>query len=79
MADASRTGIMARDFQIGDLPRGPRNALTDVSGVLVGHRTLTSGDVLTVFSQRDIAVPRDEQTRFATVEGEVQQIFRRPL
>ncbi len=29
---------------IGILPPGPRNAITDVAGVLVGHRTLVSGD-----------------------------------
>ena len=34
--------------------------------------TLMPGDVVTIFSQRDIAVPRDEQSRFATVEGEVR-------
>lgn len=33
---------------------------------------LMPGDVLTIFSQRDIAVPRDEQTRFVTVEGEIR-------
>lgn len=29
------------------LPRGPRNAITDVPGVAVGHRTLRDGDVNT--------------------------------
>jgi polysaccharide export outer membrane protein len=33
---------------------------------------LMPGDILTIFSQRDIAVPRDERTRFVTVEGEVR-------
>ena len=33
---------------------------------------LKPGDILTIFSQRDISVPRDEQTRFATVEGEIR-------
>lgn len=28
----------------GDLPTGPRNAITDVPGVLVGHTTLVRGD-----------------------------------
>ena len=40
---------IARDFGIvcGTLPTGALNAITDVSGVLVGHRTLRSGDVNT--------------------------------
>ena len=29
---------------IGDLPTGPRNAMTDVAGVLVGHATLIRGE-----------------------------------
>ncbi len=33
---------------------------------------LQPGDILTIFSQRDISVPRDEQTRFVTVEGEIR-------
>jgi polysaccharide export outer membrane protein len=33
---------------------------------------LKPGDILTIFSQRDIAVPRDERTRFVTVEGEIR-------
>ncbi len=32
---------------IGTLPRGPRNAITDVEGVLVGHSTLSDGPVQT--------------------------------
>ena len=32
---------------IGALPSGPRNAITDVAGVTVGHRTLDAGDVQT--------------------------------
>jgi len=36
----------ARDFglQIGTLPTGPRNAIGDVAGVRVGHRTMISGE-----------------------------------
>ncbi len=36
----------ARDIglHIGQLPTGPHNAITDVSGVLVGHTTLIEGD-----------------------------------
>ncbi len=32
---------------------------------------LVAGDIVTIFSQRDVAVPRDQQTRFVTVEGEI--------
>ncbi len=32
---------------IGALPAGPRNAITDVAGVIVGHDTLADGDVQT--------------------------------
>jgi D-aminopeptidase len=36
----------ARDLgiQIGALPTGPANAITDVEGVRVGHTTLVEGD-----------------------------------
>jgi D-aminopeptidase len=38
--------MRARDLgiRIGDLPTGPRNSITDVDGVRVGHATLVSGD-----------------------------------
>ncbi len=40
---------IARDLlpRIGTLPTGPRNAITDVAGVTVGHCTLDEGDVQT--------------------------------
>lgn len=34
------------DIQIGVLATGPRNTITDVSGVLVGHETILAGDVI---------------------------------
>lgn len=42
----------ARDFGLacGSLQAGPCNALTDVPGVRVGHRTLIAGDVRTGFT-----------------------------
>lgn len=42
----------ARDFGLicGSLPPGPLNAITDVAGVAVGHRTLREGDILTGFT-----------------------------
>jgi D-aminopeptidase len=42
----------ARDFGLdfGTLPPGPLNAVTDVAGVRVGHRTVRSGDVATGFT-----------------------------
>jgi protein involved in polysaccharide export with SLBB domain len=43
-----------------------------LSGDEASNIELKPGDILTIFSQRDIAVPRDEQTRFVTVEGEIR-------
>lgn len=42
----------ARDHGLicGSLPPGPLNAITDVPGVIVGHRTVREGDVLTGFT-----------------------------
>lgn len=42
----------ARDHGLicGRLPPGPLNAITDVAGVCVGHRTLREGEVLTGFT-----------------------------
>lgn len=42
----------ARDFNLlcGTLPPGPLNAITDVAGVRVGHRTMREGEVLTGFT-----------------------------
>jgi D-aminopeptidase len=38
---AKDTGI-----EVGILPPGPQNAITDISGVLVGHRTVWKGDAV---------------------------------
>ncbi len=42
----------ARDFGLicGSLPPGPLNAITDVAGVRVGHRSLREGNILTGFT-----------------------------
>ena len=42
----------ARDYGLvcGTLPPGPLNAITDVPGVAVGHRTLREGDIRTGFT-----------------------------
>ena len=42
----TRSGRKARDIgvRMGSLPTGPRNAITDVAGVRVGHTTLISGE-----------------------------------
>jgi polysaccharide biosynthesis/export protein len=50
----------------------PFNLGKAVAGDEQANVTLMPGDIVTIFSQHDIAVPRDEQTRFATVEGEVR-------
>lgn len=34
-------------YSFGTFPRGPRNLITDVPGVQVGHRTLAEGDIQT--------------------------------
>src|SRR5687768_2798728 len=46
LADENKTRRRARDLgvEIGILQPGPNNAITDVSGVLVGHSTLRRGD-----------------------------------
>jgi D-aminopeptidase len=38
---------VASALRIGELPAGPRDAITDVAGVSVGHHTLTDGPVQT--------------------------------
>jgi D-aminopeptidase len=44
----ARSSSSARSFfQVGTLPTGARNALTDVPGVRVGHRTIVTGDLRT--------------------------------
>lgn len=50
----------------------PFNLGKAVAGDEAANVTLMPGDIITIFSQRDISVPRDEQTRFVTVEGEVR-------
>lgn len=52
--------MRARDLEIriGDLPPGPRNTISDVGGVLVGHTTLIEGeDVRTGVT---VVIPSDE-------------------
>ncbi|AWM85614.1 P1 family peptidase [Microvirga sp. 17 mud 1-3] len=43
------TSLRARDMGLacGSLPTGPRNSLSDVPGVTIGHRTLHDGDLRT--------------------------------
>src|SRR5688572_15956616 len=43
-ADAQRPRAREAGVEIGILPPGPLNAITDVAGVAVGHRTLVEGD-----------------------------------
>jgi len=53
-----RARIRDLDIEIGQLPAGPRNAITDVPGVLVGHRTLVSDAPRTVRTGVTMIVPR---------------------
>ena len=39
--------VRSLGIRVGDLPSGPRHALTDVPGVRVGHRTLSEGALRT--------------------------------
>jgi D-aminopeptidase len=43
-ADAQRPRAREAGVEIGILPPGPLNAITDVAGVAVGHRTIVEGD-----------------------------------
>ncbi|MDH3496267.1 MAG: P1 family peptidase [Gemmatimonadota bacterium] len=43
---APRASARALGVVVGILPPGPRNAITDVAGVRVGHATIASGDSL---------------------------------
>jgi D-aminopeptidase len=45
--DSFPSGACTFGFQVGDLPPGSRNALSDVPGVRVGHRTVATGDLRT--------------------------------
>jgi D-aminopeptidase len=40
----TRPRLRASGLVVGELPTGPRNALTDVAGVRVGHATLVQGE-----------------------------------
>jgi D-aminopeptidase len=40
----TRQRVRKMGFPVGDLPTGPHNAITDVSGVRVGHTTLIHGE-----------------------------------
>lgn len=42
--DATRMRVRELGVEIGVLPPGPLNAITDVQGVLVGHATVVEGD-----------------------------------
>ncbi len=45
-ADAAKPRARDAGIHVGVLPPGPRNAITDVAGVLVGHQTLWKGDAV---------------------------------
>ncbi len=42
--DATRVRVRQLGVEVGVLPPGPLNAITDVEGVLVGHATVVEGD-----------------------------------
>jgi D-aminopeptidase len=43
-ADGKRARLRDLGFHIGSLPTGPNNAITDVPGVRVGHKTIIRGE-----------------------------------
>ena len=47
MTEAQLLAACAQLPQVGDLPAGARNAITDVAGLRVGHCTLAEGDLQT--------------------------------
>ena len=47
MTEAQLRAACAQLPQVGDLPAGARNAITDVAGLRVGHCTLAEGDLQT--------------------------------
>ena len=40
----ARPGTKELGIKVGILPRGPNNSITDVAGVMVGHKTIIKGD-----------------------------------
>ena len=40
----ARPGTKELGIKVGVLPRGPNNSITDVAGVMVGHKTIIKGD-----------------------------------
>ena len=49
----------------------PRKAILEHDET--GNLELKSGDIVTIFSQRDISLPEDERSRYMVIEGEVQR------
>ena len=49
----------------------PRKAILEHDDT--GNLELQAGDIVTIFSQRDISLPEDERSRYMVVEGEVQR------
>lgn len=49
----------------------PRKAILEHEDA--ANLELQAGDIITIFSQRDIALPQDERSRYVVVEGEVRR------
>jgi len=49
----------------------PRKAIIEHDDA--SNLELQSGDIVTIFSQRDISLPQDERSRYVVVEGEVKR------
>jgi D-aminopeptidase len=59
----SRTRLRELDITIGRFPTGRYNAITDVAGVTVGHRTLISDQPKVARTGVTVILPRGEATR----------------
>lgn len=55
----TRTRLRNLGISIGRLPTGPLNAITDVSGVLVGHETIIANEPRVARTGVTMIVPRD--------------------
>ena len=50
-------------IEIGEYPVGPYNAITDVPGVLVGHRTVVRDEPRVARTGITVIMPREERMR----------------
>ena len=76
-ADRERERIRELGITPGILPTGTHNAITDVSGVLVGHSTLIEGEDIRTGRHSHFAARRQCLSRTGTRSGICWQWFRK--